>query len=129
MEDYAAFCRNRLRTCYHRRRKYPVASDGWTLAVTEARMFLGSYRTELELREINRIAQVLEINAPVGVITAEERRQWIAYWKSSCAMAETVTDEYSLSEKWRLVAAAVRQHGRRCAADRAQDIPPRPLCR
>jgi hypothetical protein len=93
MEDYAAFCRNRLRTCFHRRRKYPVGSDGWTLAVTEARMFLRSYREELQCREINRIAQVLEINAPAKA-TAEERRQWIAWWKSSCTMAETVTDEY-----------------------------------
>jgi hypothetical protein len=53
MEDYAAFCRNRLRTCYHRRRKYPVGSEGWTLAVPEARMFLRNYRAERHWQEIN----------------------------------------------------------------------------
>jgi hypothetical protein len=57
MEDYAAFCRNRLRTCFHRRRKYPVGSDDWTLAVTEARMFIRNSRAERQWREMNPHAQ------------------------------------------------------------------------
>jgi hypothetical protein len=57
MEDYAAFCRQRLRACYHRRRKYPVGSDDWTLAVTETRMFIRNYRAERQWQKINPLWQ------------------------------------------------------------------------
>lgn len=81
-------------------------------------------------QEINRIAQVLEINAPVGGTTAEERRQWVEWWKPSYEFgAANDRRTQGLPEKWPLVAAALCAYARRCAADRAQDIPTRPLCR
>jgi hypothetical protein len=60
-------------------------------------------REELDWREINRIAQVLEINAPVGTTAAEERRQWIEWWKPSYEDALKMTDEdktYLKNGRW-----------------------------
>ena len=54
MEDYAAFCRQRLRACFHRRRKYPVGSDDRAHAVKEARAFLRYYRREMQIRDEER---------------------------------------------------------------------------
>jgi hypothetical protein len=48
---------------------------------------------ELLFQDINNIAQVLEIAAPVEA-TAEERRQWVAWWKPSCEAAQKMTDEH-----------------------------------
>ena len=47
MEDYAAFCRQRLRACFHRRRKYALGSADRDHAVKEARAFLRAYRAEI----------------------------------------------------------------------------------
>jgi|SRR5271166_3565053 len=65
MQDYAAFCRQRLRACFHRRRKYPLGSEDRACAVKDARDFIRYYRGELAWQEIERMAQTLEIAAPV----------------------------------------------------------------
>jgi len=41
-------------------------------------MFLRDFRAEIDWREIERIAETLEIAAPVEA-TADERRQWEAW--------------------------------------------------
>jgi hypothetical protein len=92
MQDYAAFCRQRLRACFHRRRNYPLGSDDRQLAVKEARAFLRYYRGELAWQEIEHIAEVLEIAAPKEA-TAEERRQWLAWWRPSFEVARTLPDK------------------------------------
>jgi hypothetical protein len=48
---------------------------------------------ELLWQEINHIAQVLEIAAPVEA-TAEERRQWVAWWTPSYESELKMTDEH-----------------------------------
>ena len=68
MQDYAAFCRQRLLACFHRRRKYPLGSDERQCAVTDARNFLRYYREEIACQEADRIAEALEIAAPVEAI-------------------------------------------------------------
>ncbi len=65
MQDYAAFCRQRFLACFHRRRKYPLGSAERTYTTEEARMFLRDFRAEIDWREIERIAETLEIAAPV----------------------------------------------------------------
>lgn len=92
MEDYAAFCRQRLMACFRRRRKYPLGSEDREHAVKEARAFLRYYRAEIEWQEAQLIAQVLEIDVPVEA-TADERRQWVAWWKPSYETARTLPDE------------------------------------
>jgi hypothetical protein len=93
MQDYAAFCYQRLLACFYRRRKYPLGSEDRIHAVGEAKMFLRSYRAEIDWRATEIIAQVLEINAPPVEVTAEERRQWVAWWKPSYETARTLPDE------------------------------------
>jgi hypothetical protein len=44
MQDYAAFCRQRLLACFRRRRKYPLGSDERAHCLKETRMFLRAYR-------------------------------------------------------------------------------------
>jgi hypothetical protein len=102
MEDFAAFCRQRLKACFHRRRKYPLGSEDREQAVKDTRDFIRYYREELDWQEIDRMAQVLEIAAPVKA-TAEERCQWVAWWKSSYETARTLSDEqkaYLKSGRW-----------------------------
>jgi len=53
-EDWPAFCRQRLRSRFLRRRKYPHGSDARAHYVAEARMFLRACRPAV-------IACVLEI--------------------------------------------------------------------
>ena len=50
------------------------------------------------MARINHIAQVLEIAAPVEA-TAEERRQWVAWWKPSYESALKMTDEHKATLK------------------------------
>ena len=54
-------------------------------------MFLRDFRAEIDCREIERIAETLEIAAPVEA-TADERRQWEAWWKPSYEAALTLPD-------------------------------------
>lgn len=91
MQDYAAFCRQRLLACFHRRRKYPLGSDEWNCAVTDARNFLRYYRDEIEWQKVESLANALEIAAPLKA-TAEERRQWMAWWTPSYQATRTMPD-------------------------------------
>jgi hypothetical protein len=54
---------------------------------------------ELLWQEINHIAQVLEIAAPVEA-TAEERRQWVAWWTPSYESELKMTDEHKAYLRW-----------------------------
>ncbi len=55
-------------------------------------MFLRDFRAEIDWREIERIAETLEIAAPVEA-TADERRQWEAWWKPSYEAARGLSEE------------------------------------
>ncbi|MGO9235678.1 MAG: hypothetical protein ACLP4V_17035 [Methylocella sp.] len=48
--------------------------------------------SEIGREEVERMAEVLGINAPVQE-TAEERRQWVAWWKLSYEAALTLHDD------------------------------------
>ena len=61
MEDYAAFCRQRLRACFHRRRKYSVGSDDRAHAVKEARAFLRYYRREMQIGTKNATSPLRQL--------------------------------------------------------------------
>jgi hypothetical protein len=98
MQDYAAFCRQRLLACFHRRRKYPLGSEDREQAVSDARAFLRYYREEIEWQKIDSLATALEIAAPLKA-TAEERRQWVAWWTLSYEAARTLSDEQKASLK------------------------------
>ncbi len=47
--------------------------------------------SEIDPEQAEHIAEVLEIDAPVQA-TAEERRQWVAWWKPSYEAALTLPD-------------------------------------
>ena len=92
-------------------------------------MFLRDFRAEIDCREIERIAETLEIAAPVEA-TADERRQWEAWWKPSYEAALTLPDAeraYLKSGGWwpPLCASMIG----RCARDRAPNRSSWPLCR
>jgi hypothetical protein len=92
MQDYAAFCRQRLRACFCRRRCYPFGSDERRHAVEEARTFLLGCRAELARQEAELVAGVLEIVAPPASASLDECRQWIAWWKPSYEAARLLPD-------------------------------------
>ena len=93
MQDYAAFCRQRLMTRVHRRRKYPLGSEDRAHTVKEARTFLRSYRLELQWQAAERMALELEIAAPACGTSAEDLAQWVAWWKPSYETARALPDE------------------------------------
>lgn len=84
-EDWPAFCRQRLRSCFLRRRKYPLGSDDRVHCVAEARMFLRAYRPVV-------IARALDIAQP-STATADEMRGWVMWWRSSYRAARRLSDE------------------------------------
>jgi hypothetical protein len=47
-QDPAAFFLLRARTCFHRRRKYPVNSEDWQHTVKETRQFIRYYRAQTD---------------------------------------------------------------------------------
>jgi hypothetical protein len=84
MQDWPAFCRQRLRASFLRRRRYPLGSDDRAHCVQEARMFLRAYRPAL-------IAHVLDIASPSSA-TGDEMRKWVEWWKPSYRAARTISD-------------------------------------
>ena len=79
------FCRQRLRACFLRRRRYLLGSDDRAHCVQEARMFLRAYRQAV-------IAFVLDIAEPLEA-TSDEMREWVEWWKPSYRAALGLSDE------------------------------------
>lgn len=86
MEDWPAFCRQRLRACFLRRRRYPLGSDDRAHCVKEARMFLHAYRPAV-------ISRVLQIAEPT-IANADEMREWVEWWRPSYRTARQLSDEH-----------------------------------
>ena len=84
MQDWSGFCRKRLRACFLRRRRYKVGSDARAHCVNDARMIVRACRPAV-------MARVLEIASP-PMATADEMREWVAWWRPSYRAALRLSD-------------------------------------
>jgi hypothetical protein len=88
MQDAAAFYRNRVRSSFNRRRKYPVKSHEWKQAVEEVWQFIRSYRAQpREIRTGANLIAALQ-SSPCRDIEIEPER-----YHSDLARVDRMKDE------------------------------------